>query len=129
MTLFQAPLDGAGVRRLLDGRLKEPEWQKQVEDALETYGWWWLHVPSNVIVCSRCHAKNYRGIRKGFPDIFAMRPPYALFIELKTERGQLQPEQRRVRDMLLGCGFTYLHARPRDRGVLLDWIARPDQKE
>ena len=78
-------------------------------------GWWWMHVPPNVVVCPRCHTKVYRGIRKGFPDLFAIKPPHKLWLELKTERGQLEPEQREVLDMLAACGETVLFARPRDR--------------
>lgn len=127
MKLEQAPLDGPAFHRLLDGKLKEKEWQKQVEEALDTFGWWWNHNPPNVVVCPcPCRRKIFRGIKKGIPDIWAMRPPYMLWIELKTERGQLDPEQRRVRDLLRGCGQIWIHARPRDRAVLLDWIANPE---
>lgn len=125
MKLEQAPLDGPSFRRLMDGQLKEREWQKQVEEALDAFGWWWMHIPPNVIVCSHCRRRNFRGIRKGFPDIFAMRPPHMLYIELKTEHGHLGTEQKRVRDMLLACGQTFVHARPRDREQLLEHIRRP----
>ena len=126
VALAQAPLDGRAFRRLIDGQLKEKDWQKQVAEALDACGWWWMHVPSNVVVCPRCHTKVYRGIRKGVPDIFAMKPPYLLWIELKTERGQLDGEQKRVRDLLRACGQIWIHARPRDRRVLFDWIANPE---
>lgn len=110
----------------MDGQLKEASWQKQVEEALTLFGWWWLHVPSNVVVCPRCHTKIYRGIAKGFPDILAIKPPFILWIECKTERGHVDPEQKRVKAMLEACGQTVLHARPRDRERLFHLIAFPE---
>ena len=107
----------------MDGQLSEKKWQKQVEEALDVYGWWWFHVPANVVVCQYCRRKNYRGIKKGFPDILAIKPPRLLWIELKRERGWLEPEQRQVHEMLRACGQTVLHVRPRDREELLGLIA------
>jgi hypothetical protein len=124
--LTQPPLDGRDFRRLMDGRLSEAAWQKQVESHLTLYGWWFLHIPSNVVVCPRCHTKIYRGIRKGFPDILAIRPPHILWLELKAEQGHVDPEQRRVKDMLEACGQTVLHARPRDRERVLHLITHPE---
>lgn len=125
-SIAQPPLTGREFRRLVDGQLSEKQWQKQVEEALDVYGWWWFHVPSNVLVCMRCHAKNYRGIKRGFPDILAIKPPHILWIELKRERGWLDPDQKRVHEMLRACGQTVLHVRPRDREQLLELIAHPD---
>jgi hypothetical protein len=85
-----------------------------------------MHVPSNVVVCPRCHTKIYRGIKKGVPDLWAMKPPFALYIELKTERGQLDRDQKRIRDLIQACGLAFIHARPRDRERLLELIAHPE---
>jgi VRR-NUC domain len=112
-------------RKLVDRGVKEKSLQKDVEEALDVHGWWWMHVPSNVIVCPKCRWKIFRGIAKGFPDILAIRPPHILWIELKTETGQLRPDQRRVGKMLQDCGQTWIHARPRDREQLLAMIASP----
>lgn len=122
-TLAQPVLTGAEIRRLTDGKLKEREWQQQVEEALTRHGWWFIHIPANVVICPSCHRKIYRGIAKGFPDILAIKPPRLLWLELKRERGQLEPEQKRVGAMLQACGQTWLHARPRDREELLHLIA------
>lgn len=122
----QPPLDDRKFRRLIDGALSEREWQRQVERALDACHWWWMHIPSNVVVCNRCGAKVYRQIKRGFPDILAIRPPHILWIELKVEqRGTLRPEQRTVREMLQACGQTFIHARPRDRQRLLEIIVDP----
>jgi hypothetical protein len=124
--IAQAPLTGRDFRRLVDGQLTEKEWQKQLEEALDVAGWWWMHIPSNVILCRFCHKKNYRGLRRGFPDIFALKPPHILWLEAKTERGWLDPEQRRVHDMLRACGQRVLSVRPRDRALVLATIMHPD---
>lgn len=121
--MSQPPLDGRDFRRLVDGTLTEHAWQKQVEGWLDLFGWWWMHVPSNVVVCPRCRTKVYRGIAKGFPDLLAIKPPRMLWIELKRESGQLKPEQKTVGAMLRECGQVFVHARPRDRQQLFDLIA------
>jgi hypothetical protein len=110
----------------MDGSLTEAQWQKSVEQALTVFGWWWMHIPPNVVVCPNCHTKLYRGIARGFPDILAIKPPHILWIELKRERGQLEPEQTTVGQMLQACGQTWLHARPRDRERLMGLIAHPE---
>ena len=125
--LLQPPLSGADFRRLVDGVLKESDWQKQVEAALNVFRWWFIHIPPNVVVCPSCHTKIYRGIAKGFPDILAIRPPHILWLELKRERGQVDPEQRRVKAMLEACGQVVLHARPRDRERVFELIAHPEE--
>ena len=107
----------------MDGELSEGAWQRQVEHALTVFGWWWMHIPPNVVVCPSCHRKVYRGIRRGFPDLLAIKPPHILWLELKDEQGRLKPEQTRVGQMLLACGQTWLHVKPRDRQRVLELIA------
>jgi hypothetical protein len=124
--LAQAPLNSRDFRRLIDAQLTEKQFQKQLEAALDALNWWWMHIPSNVIVCRFCHRKNYRGLQKGFPDILAIKPPHIVWIEVKTERGWLDPEQRRVHEMLRACGQRVLHVRPRDREAVLALITHPE---
>ena len=124
--LAQAPLDGRDFRRLMDGRLSEAAWQKQVEHALDAFGWWWMHVPPNVIVCEFTGRRHYRGIRKGVPDIWAIRPPYMLWLELKTESGARRPEQDQVMDKIRACDLLAMPARPRDREQVLALLGRPE---
>lgn len=127
--LAQPPIGGRDFLRLMDGQLKERQWQQQVERALDAQGWWYIHVPSNVVICPGCRRRIYRGIRKGFPDILAIRPPDILWIELKTTTGSLDRHQRHVRDLLAACGQTFIRARPGDRQQLLAVIARVPNPE
>ena len=55
----------------------------------------------------------------GFPDLVLVRPPRVVFIECKSERGRLSPEQSAWLDALfasaaIGGVETYI-IRPRDR--------------
>jgi VRR-NUC domain len=125
----QLTLSGPAFRKLIDGQLTERAYQRQVEEALGVYRWDPVyHIPPNVIVCRACGAKNYRGIERGFPDIFALREPYQLWLELKGERGRLEPEQRRTTDLLQVCNQPIVlpGIRPRDRERLFDVIAHPE---
>jgi len=122
MGMRQPPL----LARLMNRNLSEAAWQKEVEETLTFFGYWWYHPSPNVIVCPKCRWKIFRGVRKGMPDILAIKPPHILWLELKDERGQLKPEQTEVGQMLLACGQTWRHARPRDREQLLCLITHPE---
>jgi hypothetical protein len=88
--------------------MSEADLLRAVTDFLEWRGWRWSHfhdsrrqVAPGVFVGDRAAA--------GFPDIVAVRPPRLLFIELKSEKGKLEPEQdawlvdvQRVADELRG---------------------------
>jgi hypothetical protein len=124
--LAQPPLNGRDFRRLMDRHLSETDWQKQVEQALDWFGWWWMHVPANVIVCEFTGRRHYRGIRKGVPDIWAIRPPYMLWLELKTETGPHRPEQDQVMDKIRACDLLAIAARPRDREQVLALLGHPE---
>lgn len=116
------------LRDELDERLKEKQWQRKVEGALKAFKWWFSHNPPNVIVCTRCGHKNYRGIARGIPDLWIMRPPYMGWIELKTERGWVDGDQHSVQALIDACTvkLPVMNARPHDRDWLYDLIAHPE---
>jgi hypothetical protein len=123
--LAQEPLPD--VRRLVNATIKEAPWQKTVEQALTKHGWWWFHVPPNVVICNVCGNRIYRRIRKGIPDLIAVRPPYVAWLELKTERGTLKAEQKEILGLLERCpGQIVLRARPRDRERVIELITQPE---
>jgi len=78
----------------------EGEFAGQVEDLLERFGWLWCHFRP---------ARTMRGWRtavtghKGFPDYVAVRPPRLIFAELKSEKGEVSPEQTEWIDTLRKC--------------------------
>ncbi|HEX3956042.1 MAG TPA: hypothetical protein VHZ03_05355 [Trebonia sp.] len=60
------------------------------------------------------HPRNSIGSEKGWPDWVILGPRGALFRELKSERGQLTPEQRSVGARLVCAGLDWSTWRPRD---------------
>ena len=87
----------------------------------EAYGWMVYHV-MDTFPAARVTAR-------GFPDLTMIRPEGGtlLFIELKSEKGRLSPEQKRYRDALSNCeGCHYYLWRPSD---LLDGTIEKHMKE
>jgi hypothetical protein len=59
------------------------------------------------------HTHDSRRSHKGFPDLVLVRPPRICFIELKTEKGRIRPEQKLWADRLSCCtGVEYYLWRP-----------------
>jgi hypothetical protein len=51
----------------------------------------------------------------GFPDYVLVRPPRLLFVELKSDRGQISGAQHQWLDALAGCPGVEVHVwRPSD---------------
>lgn len=61
------------------------------------------------------HTYDSRRSAPGFPDLCLIRPPVALFCELKSESGRLRPEQREWLEALRACERVEAGVwRPRD---------------
>ena len=60
------------------------------------------------------HPRNSVGSERGWVDWVLIGPRGVLFRELKSERGQLTPEQRKVGSMLTRAGCNWAVWRPRD---------------
>jgi len=58
------------------------------------------------------HTLDSRGSHPGWPDLVLVRGPRALFIELKTERGAIRPEQAAWGERLLKAGLDWRIWRP-----------------
>jgi hypothetical protein len=63
-------------------RLSEKAFMGQIIELAKLCNW--LHF----------HVYNSRNSPAGWPDLVLLRPPSALFIELKTDTGRLTPPQR-----------------------------------
>lgn len=73
------------------GAVTEKEFQGQVLALARLSGW-------------RCyHTHDSRRSTPGFPDLVLVRAPLVVFAELKTEEGEVRPEQRDWLDALEGC--------------------------
>ena len=66
-----------------DGKviLSEKDFQGQVVKAAEALGW------------LSFHAYDSRRSAQGWPDLVLVRPPRLLFVELKSDKGKLTPDQ------------------------------------
>jgi hypothetical protein len=77
----------------------ERDWQRQVTDAAELFGWTWAHFrPARTDRGWRTPVSGPSGA--GFPDLVLARGDRLILAELKAEGGRLTPEQRDVLDVL-----------------------------
>lgn len=95
-------------------RMSEDDWQSRVTDYLTLRRWLWVHHrPARTVNGWRTPVSGPLG--KGWPDIVAVRHERLLAIELKSDTGQVKPEQQAVLDLLARVpGITTLVARPAD---------------
>jgi len=66
-----------------DQLLRERDFQQQVIEVAELYGWLAFHIPD-----------SRRATCRGLPDTILLKPHRLLFAELKTARGKLSAEQK-----------------------------------
>lgn len=92
--------------------LTEKAWQRLVVDAAQALGW---HVH---------HHYDSRRSEPGFPDLVLLRPPEALFIELKTDVGKVTPAQIEFLDRLRRCNLETHIWRPSDEARAFSRLAR-----
>ena len=108
-------------QRIHDRSISEAALQKSLIEVAELHNWlvW--------------HDNDSRRNNAGLPDLICAHPSHGVcFIELKSERGYLRPEQKLWRDTLIMAGAKYYVFRPRDRFVADDLFARgewPPMKE
>lgn len=93
-------------RSVLLGTLTEAQWQKQVVALAKSLGWNVWH--PQIAVWSK----------SGWPDLVLCKPPRALFWELKTEKGKVNPNQEHWLGLLKACGLDVAVVRPSDR----EWV-------
>jgi hypothetical protein len=80
--------------------MTEQQLQQQILGLAKYYGW------------ETYHTHDSRRSNRGWPDLVLIKPPRVLFIELKTYRGSLRPEQRTWLQALAGCGQEVAVWRP-----------------
>lgn len=82
----------------------EAQWQEQVVKLATLCGW------------RHFHPYSMRRSDPGWPDLALWRPRTQEFFlaELKTDRGRLSPDQKRVIADLEACGLEVRVWRPRD---------------
>lgn len=74
--------------------------ESNVKQLMSDFGLWGFHV------------RNSIGSQRGWPDWVILGPAGALFRELKSERGQVTPEQSKVGARLKRAGLDWAVWRP-----------------
>ena len=69
------------IRPRTNREIPEADFQRYITDLLDLGDWRWYHT------------HDARRSAKGFPDLVAVRLSRLVFIEVKTERGRVRPEQ------------------------------------
>ena len=82
--------------------MTEAQLQAAVIEAAQLFGW------------RIYHTFDSRRSNAGFPDLVLVRPPEMLFVELKSEKGRVRPEQKAWIDDLIAVGNEVLVWRPVD---------------
>lgn len=90
-----------------DKPLSEAAWQKLVRRWARDMGWIVYHTRYSI------------GADRGFPDLVLLRPPRLMFVELKSNKGKLRPEQEEWLDNLRACGIEAYVWRPKDETIAL----------
>lgn len=84
----------------LDRLVTEADLQATIVEIAVRFGW------------STHHQFDSRRSNTGWPDLVLLRPPRALFVELKTEIGKVSAGQAHVLERLQACGFEVAIWRP-----------------
>ncbi len=114
---------------LASSPITEAEWLRSVGDALDLTGWAWIHPRPARRADGKWTTPTQGNSAKGFPDIVANRPPRVLWLELKTERGRVSPEQKDWLERLRASGQeVHVLRLPRDWNFFIELTARdPEQ--
>ncbi len=85
-------------------KISETAFASQVESLLNLCHWQWIHIrPARVLRRGKeIYETPYSG-HKGFLDYLALRPPRIVVAELKSEDGEMTPEQQEWFDLWKQC--------------------------
>lgn len=104
--------------------LTETEWQRTLVGALNTFGWHHMHVRRTV---GRGKQWTTSTSAKGWPDLVALRGPWLVAIEVKTDVGKITPEQIEWlhRFSLLAGGRAWVIRPGDDWDTIVGWLRNP----
>lgn len=92
--------------------MTEAEWQLLLVEYAHLRGWWIYHTHDS------------RRSQPGWPDLVLLRPPEALFVEVKSASGRVSPEQAEVLQQLMRCDLEVHVWRPADEADAFARLAR-----
>lgn len=87
-----------------------------------------FHIPNESVGGQGWMVRNRQmGVRAGVPDLFYPVPAqgyHGLFIEMKTEKGRLDPKQKRWIEILEAFGYKCVvaHGWEKARDALLEYV-------
>lgn len=105
-------------------RVSERDWQKTLVVLLETLGW---HV-NHVFPLQTKHGWRTGTTASGWPDLVALRGPWLVAIEVKSDKGKAEPDQLiwLQRFALLPCARSWI-LRPADSvQAVARWLRDPE---
>lgn len=94
--------------------ITERQWQGTVEKLLTAHGWHWYHASDNRPVTAKSGRKYIQNVKAGWPDLFAVKGPRLIAVELKREEGKTSPEQDEWLAKLAGAGVATFVWKPHD---------------
>jgi hypothetical protein len=108
--------------------LTHKAYQQTITEALDDEGWWWIH-GIRLQGRDRRWLTGVQGTKPdGWPDLLALRPGWALAIEVKIPPDKPTPSQLEWLERLLEAGCLAWVLRPRDdQQAVANWLARPHQ--
>jgi Holliday junction resolvase len=75
---------------------KESDIQRGIVQALSYAGWVVMHIPNQ----STRGRQRWAGLMPGAPDLVAVKRGRVVFLEVKTEKGEVSEKQLEVHDLL-----------------------------
>lgn len=111
------PAPARGITRSMN----EAEWQKQVLDTARMFGWRCVHW--RPLLTKHGWRTPIQGDGEGWPDLTLVRDTI-LFVELKTDTGDLSVDQRLWLLALEAAGCETAVWRPRDAEAVMQRLAR-----
>lgn len=112
------------ARRLTDDdrmlrAISETAWQHAVEGIAAAGRWRYYHAPDNRPITAAGSGRRYvQAVRRGFPDLVAVRRGRMVVVELKTETGTVTDDQHAWLTDLAAAGVEVGVWRPRDRDLV-----------
>jgi len=92
-------------------QITEKQFQRQVIDLARIYKW------------EVYHTWNSLHSNRGWPDLVLAKPPMILFVELKTDKGKLTPDQAKWIHLLGDCNCLAYCWKPSNWNLIVQTLS------